>query len=197
MPARSGSGVSKGTTSPTVKPVAVEPLVPGMRVLLYVAAVLVLLAGFQLFVFTDRTATYFAWTVRNPLAAAFLGGAYWASVSFEALAARQRIWPRRGLWCLEVAGQRGFCRGLGFVRWFARRSRLRRRQGDDRWFGPRLGGRRWLVPRARAGIRHAGIGAADGSGAALARNSPTRSRSTLPPDRTAQTRSPSRSGILP
>ena len=92
MPARSGSGVSKGTTSPTVKPVAVEPLVPGMRVLLYVAAVLVLLAGFQLFVFTDRTATYFAWTVRNPLAAAFLGGAYWASVSFEALAARQRIW---------------------------------------------------------------------------------------------------------
>jgi hypothetical protein len=92
MPVRSGSGVSKGTTSPTLRPVAVKPLVPGMRVLLYVAAVLVLLAGFQLFVFTDRTATYFAWTVRNPLAAAFLGGAYWASVSFEALAARQRIW---------------------------------------------------------------------------------------------------------
>jgi len=92
MPVRSGSGVSKGTTDRTVRPLAVKPLVPGMRVLLYVAAVLVLLAGFQLFVFTDRTATYFAWTVRNPLAAAFLGGAYWASVSFEALAARQRIW---------------------------------------------------------------------------------------------------------
>jgi hypothetical protein len=72
--------------------VAVKPLVPGMRALLYVAAVLVLLAGFQLFVFTDRTASYFAWTIRNPLAAAFLGGGYWASVSFETLAARQRIW---------------------------------------------------------------------------------------------------------
>jgi len=92
VPVRNGNGVSKGTASRTVRPVAVKPLVPGMRVLLYIAAVLVLLAGFQLFVFTDRTATYFAWTVRNPLAAAFLGGAYWASVSFEALAARQRIW---------------------------------------------------------------------------------------------------------
>jgi len=66
--------------------------VPGMRRLLYVAAVLVLLAGFQLFVFTDRTASYFAWTIRNPLGAAFLGAGYWASVVFEALAARQRIW---------------------------------------------------------------------------------------------------------
>ena len=84
--------MSKDTASRTVTPVAVKPLVPGMRVLLYVAAVLVLLAGFQLFVFTDRTATFFAWTVLNPLAAAFLGGGYWASVSFEALAARQRIW---------------------------------------------------------------------------------------------------------
>jgi hypothetical protein len=69
-----------------------KPLVPGMRWLLFTAAVLVLLAGFQLFVFTDRTATYFAWTVAPPLAAAFLGGAYWASVAIEALAARQALW---------------------------------------------------------------------------------------------------------
>src|SRR5215472_4760322 len=63
-----------------------------MRGLLYVAAVLVLLAGFQLFVFTDSTARYFAWTIRNPLGAAFLGAGYWASFAFEALAARQRVW---------------------------------------------------------------------------------------------------------
>ena len=43
--------------------VAVRPLVPGMRYLLFVAAVLVLLAGFQLFVFTERTDTFFAWTI--------------------------------------------------------------------------------------------------------------------------------------
>jgi hypothetical protein len=69
-----------------------RPLLPGMRRLLYVAAVLVFLAGCQLFIFTDRTASYFAWTIRNPLAAAFLGAGYWASVAFEALAARQRVW---------------------------------------------------------------------------------------------------------
>src|SRR5215469_16511269 len=69
-----------------------RPLVPGMRRLLFVASVLVLLAGFQLFVFTGRTDTFFAWTVVNPLAAAFLGGSYWASVSIEALAGRQQLW---------------------------------------------------------------------------------------------------------
>ncbi len=69
-----------------------KPLVPGMRRLLFTAAVLVLLAGFQLFVFTGRTSTYFAWTIANPLAAAFLGAGYWASVSIEALSGRQRLW---------------------------------------------------------------------------------------------------------
>jgi uncharacterized membrane protein len=63
-----------------------------MRWLLFVAAVLVFLAGLQLFVFTGRTGTFFAWTIVNPLAAAFLGAAYWASVSIEALSARQPVW---------------------------------------------------------------------------------------------------------
>src|SRR6516165_11019432 len=69
-----------------------RPLVPGMRRLLFIAAVLVLLAGLQLFVFTGRTATFFAWTIVNPLAAAFLGAGYWASVAIEALAGRQKLW---------------------------------------------------------------------------------------------------------
>ena len=84
--------MSRNAATVIMKRAAVKPLVPGMRRLLYVAAVLVLLAGFQLFVFTDRTASYFAWTIRNPLGAAFLGAGYWASVGFEAVAARQRIW---------------------------------------------------------------------------------------------------------
>jgi hypothetical protein len=71
---------------------ALKPLVPGMRWLLFTAAVLVLLAGFQLFVFTGQTDTLFAWTIINPLAAAFLGAGYWASVAIEALAGRQPIW---------------------------------------------------------------------------------------------------------
>jgi hypothetical protein len=94
---RAGSGEQPDVRDPNVpraQPAAAayRPLVPAMRVLLYVAAVLVLLAGFQLFVFTGRTSTYFAWTIVNPLAAAFLGGAYWASVAIEALAARQALW---------------------------------------------------------------------------------------------------------
>jgi len=80
LPAQPGSGT------------AIRPLVPGMRWLLFTAAVLVLLAGFQLFVLTGRTGTFFAWTIANPLAAAFLGGGYWASVSIEALAGRQAVW---------------------------------------------------------------------------------------------------------
>ena len=90
-PPESDDEMSHDTATRAVK-AAVKPLLPGMRRLLYVAAVLVLLAGFQLFVFTEHTAGYFAWTIRNPLAAAFLGAGYWASVSFEALTARQRIW---------------------------------------------------------------------------------------------------------
>jgi len=63
-----------------------------MRWLLFIAAVLVFLAGFQLFVFTGQTDTHFAWTIVNPLAAAFLGSAYWAAVVIEALAGRQVLW---------------------------------------------------------------------------------------------------------
>lgn len=70
----------------------VKPLAPGMRALLVVAALLVFLAGVQLFVFTERTDRYFAWTISPPLTAAFLGAAYWASVAFEAMAARSRTW---------------------------------------------------------------------------------------------------------
>jgi hypothetical protein len=69
-----------------------RPLVPGMHRLLFTAAALVLLAGFQLFVFTGRTGTFFAWTIANPLAAAFLGAGYWASVAIEALAGQQKLW---------------------------------------------------------------------------------------------------------
>jgi hypothetical protein len=69
-----------------------RPLVPGMRWLLFAAAILVLLAGLQLFVFTGRTGTFFAWTIASPLSAAFLGAAYWASFAIEALAGRQRLW---------------------------------------------------------------------------------------------------------
>lgn len=71
---------------------ALRPLVPGMRGLLFTASVLVLLAGIQLFVFTGQTGHFFAFTIANPLSATFLGAGYWAAVAIEALAARQALW---------------------------------------------------------------------------------------------------------
>jgi hypothetical protein len=72
--------------------IVLRPLAPGMRWLLFTASVLVLLAGIQLFVFTGQTSHFFAFTIANPLAAAFLGAAYWAAVPIEALAGRQALW---------------------------------------------------------------------------------------------------------
>jgi hypothetical protein len=71
-----------------------RPLAPGMRRLLLLAALLVGIAGGQLFVFSQDTAVLFAWTLDTPLTAAFLGAAYWASCSLEWLAARQPSWSR-------------------------------------------------------------------------------------------------------
>lgn len=63
-----------------------------MRRLLMVAGILVALAGIQLFVFSERTDRFFAWTIEPPLTAAFLGASYWSSVVFEFSAARERTW---------------------------------------------------------------------------------------------------------
>jgi hypothetical protein len=71
-----------------------QPLTAGLRRMLLVASALVAIAGVQLFVLTEQTARYFAWTVGPPLTAAFLGAAYWASGLLELLAARERLWAR-------------------------------------------------------------------------------------------------------
>jgi hypothetical protein len=65
-----------------------------MRWLLYAASGLVALAGFQLFVLSEQTATTFAWTIANPLTAASLGAAYWSAVPVEFLAARHPAWAK-------------------------------------------------------------------------------------------------------
>ncbi len=52
------------------------------------------LAGFQLFVLTEQTEHYFAWTIQPPLTAAFLGAAYWASFVLEVMASREKWWDR-------------------------------------------------------------------------------------------------------
>ncbi|HNC96388.1 MAG TPA: hypothetical protein PKW90_09715 [Myxococcota bacterium] len=68
------------------------PLHPGMRAVLYMAAVFVLIAGLPLYVFSTETATYFAWKVDPPLTAATLGACYWAAGLAEFNSARARNW---------------------------------------------------------------------------------------------------------
>ena len=70
----------------------IRPLHPGMRGLLYVAGVFVLIAGLPLYVLSEDTATWFAWTIDPPLTAAFLGACYWAACVLEILSARGRPW---------------------------------------------------------------------------------------------------------
>src|ERR1043165_3310528 len=64
----------------------------GMRRMLLAASILVFIVGIQLFILGEMTDTLFAWTIQNPLTAAFLGAAYWASFAMEFLASRRRVW---------------------------------------------------------------------------------------------------------
>ncbi len=75
----------------------IKPVIPAMRWLLFVAGLLVLGAGNSLFLFSERTGEYFAWTIGNPLIAAFLGAAFWSSCALELLSARERAWSRARL----------------------------------------------------------------------------------------------------
>jgi hypothetical protein len=67
-------------------------VVPAMRWLLGLAAVLVFLAGVQLFVFPLDTETRFSWTIGSPMTAVFLGASYWSAVGLELSGAMTRRW---------------------------------------------------------------------------------------------------------
>jgi hypothetical protein len=70
-----------------IEAVMTRPTLLWMQRLLYTAAVLVFITGFQLYVLTEYTDTFFAWTIAPPnnvyLTAAFLGASYWASAVLE------------------------------------------------------------------------------------------------------------------
>ncbi len=75
----------------------IKPLSVGMRRLLVIASILVFLAGFQLFILTEQTDLYFAWTIQPSLTAAFLGAGYFSSFLLELLASREREWCKARL----------------------------------------------------------------------------------------------------
>ncbi|HEY0733954.1 MAG TPA: hypothetical protein VGD69_03540 [Herpetosiphonaceae bacterium] len=69
-----------------------RPVTNGMRWMLLIASGLVFTVGIQLYILTEQTERYFAWTINPPLTAAFLGAGYWASFAMEFLASRKRFW---------------------------------------------------------------------------------------------------------
>jgi len=73
-------------------PLNYRPTMRLTRIMLFVAGGLVLAVGFSLFVLTNQTERYFAWTVGSLLTAAFLGGSYWSASVLEFLSARERLW---------------------------------------------------------------------------------------------------------
>jgi hypothetical protein len=76
--------------------------ISGMRVLLLTASGLVFALGAILYVLSEDTDRFFAWTIKVPLTAAFLGAAYLASGLAELAAARSRTWAYARLSCPPV-----------------------------------------------------------------------------------------------
>ena len=65
-----------------------------VKVILSIAAVLVTIAGFQLFVLTEHTDRYFAWTIKSAMTAAFIGAAYWSALPMVVGGARLQLWAQ-------------------------------------------------------------------------------------------------------
>jgi hypothetical protein len=63
-----------------------------MRIWFGIDVVLVFISGLQLFVFSESTDRFFAWTVQPPISAAFMGASYWASVFLVGVSAFQKRW---------------------------------------------------------------------------------------------------------
>ncbi len=69
-------------------------LTDAMRRLFMVTTALVVVIAVQLFVLTEQTESYFAWTIAVPLSAAWLGAGYCSGIALLWPASRERLWSR-------------------------------------------------------------------------------------------------------
>src|ERR1044071_8257136 len=70
-----------------------EGLTSYSRFVLYVLVLpLLFIAGVQLFILSEQTETYFAWTFAAPISAAFMGAGYWAAIFHAYSGARAKAW---------------------------------------------------------------------------------------------------------
>lgn len=94
---------TRADNPPRVAAVDGQPLLTPTRRLLRVIAVLVFLVGIQLYVRSAHTASEFAWTIKPPLTAAFMGAGYWASCLLVIQASMQRKWANARLGLLAAS----------------------------------------------------------------------------------------------
>jgi hypothetical protein len=71
-----------------------RPHTLGLRRFYYVAVLLVTSVGVFTFVLSGSTARLFAWPIKPPLTAAFLGANYWAAFFLALFSARELVWGR-------------------------------------------------------------------------------------------------------
>ncbi len=69
-----------------------QPITKQLRWILLAAVVAVVLALFQLYVFSEETQDWFAWTVAQPMSAALLGSGYLASLPMLGLTGQRSRW---------------------------------------------------------------------------------------------------------
>jgi hypothetical protein len=70
----------------------VKPVSLFTRAVFVLAALLAIIAGVQLYILTDHTDHFFAWTIVAPLSATFLGTGYWTGAALLLLSATERAW---------------------------------------------------------------------------------------------------------
>lgn len=77
----------------TLRPsLPVKPVLPLTRLIFVTSVLLAGIAGVQLYVLSDHTDRYFAWTIGNPLSATFIGGGYWTGTLLLLFALREDAW---------------------------------------------------------------------------------------------------------
>lgn len=74
---------------------------------LFIETFFVIVAGFQLFVLSEYTNEFFAWTIKSPLTAAFLGACYWSAIPLTLNSFRAKLWANAriaipGVWVFAV-----------------------------------------------------------------------------------------------
>lgn len=69
-----------------------QPVLAFTRVVDTAVIILVLLAGIQLYILSEETDRYFAWTIGVPLTAAFLGSGYWGAMVSTLYVLRVPTW---------------------------------------------------------------------------------------------------------